>query len=1383
MQKIISSFVLFFAFISTALAQKSNRELVLQTFHSGYNVVDFDVDKNGSKLISLGDDKTLQLYDLSMRLTYKRILLPDSVKCEHLAIDTTGTYFSALEGAKIVMRKVADGNLFKEIALKPILDSLKLYQLDDLFFEKVEDKNMVLVCATQRNQYFSPVAIQALGFDLQSGKLTFVGPIVPLDDQINDIKFIDNQLFVLKSKKGLFVCDLISNKQEIVWVPSDGQSTAAMQVSNSFIWVLSNNALVQLNKRDYAQIRNFPIALTGNTTLKRKHSFTVDANENAYLYAESRNLTVFGKNGKVTLSNAPEAYLVNKMEYCKAKDYLLIGDDSMVSLIDCSSKKEVLKRDNSLTKLENWQFFQPGIAYISVPFQNAFLQVDFTQASITRQDFSDAEFTSNEQLIRLPKTKLVAASNGLYVKFLDSASNAFKYGISIPQKTFVSQSDNKLNYGSSIGFKKVAFTQDEKFMVSPRNLEAGILVWDLVHQKLLKEIAVTPLKKIDPAKKQIVGHLSLHPTLNRVYVETQDNYGGSHESLVLDLLTGNVIYQVSTDKSMSINGMKGVFFPKSNKIITKGQNYSETNVVNFDTNQTAVLPFSMTNPVITSDEKHVFFIDNDVIYSYEFETKIKQQLGTQVGVEELVLDPATQILVSTDRNNCTQIWDGKTGKLRASLYIQVPKQKTEQASYVFISPDFYYSSGGNYSNLILLRENEGMVPLEYFDRRYNRPDLLLKSIGLAKPELLNQLEKATARRLTQTNQTAFSDFKASIVNKATFPIQSAQANITIVGAPIKAKFPVTSYQLWLNGVAVYKERKSCQGVKTLSIPVALTEATNRIELAFWDEKGNESQHDFLTIGLSPAPISSLWLVGLGVSTYQDASYNLRFAKKDVENVVDFLKSAQTFKAVHVLNLSNEQVNIGAVAEVENFMSAAKPEDIVMVFYAGHGLLDNQMNYYLASYAMDFSNAATKGIPIQKLESALYASPGRKKLLMIDACHSGLVEEPLTLSTGKAETHVTQNQRGGGVVNVQQGSVSAEVLQNVFLNLNKGDGLTIISASGGAEFAFEDGAIGNGLFTYSFLEGIKSGKADLDKNKQISLSEIKGYVENRVFELSKGKQRPTNRRWNNYLDFPIWYEQDKVSQQMYRAAAENDTTQLRKFLNSGYAVNIADEDVKFSPLHYAARQNKALSIDFLLNNGADIEQKSSIGTTPLYLAVYNSHVEATYQLITRGAVVQNQVFYDKQKGSLSLAELAHQKNNVQIEELLLHAKNVYANHKTMLMLINLMQNNNLEGFKALIEKEHFDVNFLMADRGLSILYLAIGQQRKPFVDWLIQKGCSIKSIPYTQFEPLHLAAYTGNEAIMNVLLAAGADKGAKDKGGKVPADYVPADKPALKKMLQ
>ena len=65
---------------------------------------------------------------------------------------------------------------------------------------------------------------------------------------------------------------------------------------------------------------------------------------------------------------------------------------------------------------------------------------------------------------------------------------------------------------------------------------------------------------------------------------------------------------------------------------------------------------------------------------------------------------------------------------------------------------------------------------------------------------------------------------------------------------------------------------------------------------------------------------------------------------------------------------------------------------MIISYSGHGLLSKDYDYFLSTYSINFKNPAENGLPYDELENLLDSIPARKKLMLIDACHSGEVDK-------------------------------------------------------------------------------------------------------------------------------------------------------------------------------------------------------------------------------------------------------------------------------------------------------------------------------------------------------------------------------------------------------
>ena len=201
---------------------------------------------------------------------------------------------------------------------------------------------------------------------------------------------------------------------------------------------------------------------------------------------------------------------------------------------------------------------------------------------------------------------------------------------------------------------------------------------------------------------------------------------------------------------------------------------------------------------------------------------------------------------------------------------------------------------------------------------------------------------------------------------------------------------------------------------------------------------------------------------------------------------------------------------------------------------GHGLLSDNLDFYYATYDIDFKKPEEKGLPYDHLEQILNETAARQKLLLIDACHSGIVDKENVVN---AKSVVLTEDSTNGAINIKekrgiQPKVTQKVdeantfslMQNMFADFSNDNGIVVISAAGGLEYALESARWNNGVFTYSVLKGLE-GAADKELNggnndKKVSVQELMRYVSTMVPELTKGKQQPTSRRENLEFDWII-----------------------------------------------------------------------------------------------------------------------------------------------------------------------------------------------------------------------------------------------------------------------
>jgi hypothetical protein len=238
-----------------------------------------------------------------------------------------------------------------------------------------------------------------------------------------------------------------------------------------------------------------------------------------------------------------------------------------------------------------------------------------------------------------------------------------------------------------------------------------------------------------------------------------------------------------------------------------------------------------------------------------------------------------------------------------------------------------------------------------------------------------------------------------------------------------------------------------------------------------------------------------------------------------------MSNSKIYSKVNTKVLTDTNVTKENISELKAFLNQSGVNDVVIVFIAGHGILDEKLDYYYATHDIDFNNPAERGIAYTEIESLLDGLKAIKKILFMDTCHSGEVDKDdveNVAQTNFDDDNIIFRGAGAGIRKKEAVGlkVSQELVKELFVDVRRGTGATVISSAGGAEFAMESDNWKNGLFTFCLLDAIKNNSADINNDNKLMLSELQLYLQRRVEKLSNGKQVPTSRIENISLDFPL-----------------------------------------------------------------------------------------------------------------------------------------------------------------------------------------------------------------------------------------------------------------------
>ena len=256
---------------------------------------------------------------------------------------------------------------------------------------------------------------------------------------------------------------------------------------------------------------------------------------------------------------------------------------------------------------------------------------------------------------------------------------------------------------------------------------------------------------------------------------------------------------------------------------------------------------------------------------------------------------------------------------------------------------------------------------------------------------------------------------------------------------------------------------------------------------------------------------NLWAVLVGISRFKNGDQsvggmqiqNLRSAADDAQAIYEFLKSEEggNFAEDHVILLKDEQATKSAVENALAKLKQSKPDDFFVTFIAAHGVLYPQFDTklgttvetaYFVMYDTDPRDMVKTALPMEAFQDTVRLIPAKKGLVLSDTCHSAGVQ--LAGRGGEATTRANNS-----------------LIQE--LKKNDATGVGFIWAADQKEVSLEDPDLsqgqgqGHGVFTYCLLEGLRGNADSSPADGIVTFSELKGYVRDRVPEMTNNSQHP------------------------------------------------------------------------------------------------------------------------------------------------------------------------------------------------------------------------------------------------------------------------------------
>ena len=236
-------------------------------------------------------------------------------------------------------------------------------------------------------------------------------------------------------------------------------------------------------------------------------------------------------------------------------------------------------------------------------------------------------------------------------------------------------------------------------------------------------------------------------------------------------------------------------------------------------------------------------------------------------------------------------------------------------------------------------------------------------------------------------------------------------------------------------------------------------------------------------------MSGKYALIIGNSRYDDASLGrLKAPDIDVHELESVLKAPEVGHFDEVVTLLNQDCASVRKA-IARFYDQRQRDDLLLLYFSGHGVKDDQGHLYLALRDTESGLLAGSAIETAFITGRMDRSFSKRQVLVLDCCHSG------------AFAHGAKSAQGVSVG-------TAEAFEGTGL------GRVVLTATDSTQYAWEgDQVIGdaqNSLFTHFLIEGLKTGAADKDADGVITVDELYDYVREQVVTTTP---RQTPNKWS------------------------------------------------------------------------------------------------------------------------------------------------------------------------------------------------------------------------------------------------------------------------------
>jgi len=188
-------------------------------------------------------------------------------------------------------------------------------------------------------------------------------------------------------------------------------------------------------------------------------------------------------------------------------------------------------------------------------------------------------------------------------------------------------------------------------------------------------------------------------------------------------------------------------------------------------------------------------------------------------------------------------------------------------------------------------------------------------------------------------------------------------------------------------------------------------------------------------------------------------------------------------------------------------AAADPESTVVIYYSGHGWLDQSTeSYYLIPHDVEPFDISSSALSAVDFNDALRQIQSQRLLVIIDCCHA---QGMAAAKTGEAD------------LKLPPGFVPAVPVKGLLDELAKGEGRAVFTSCGGSQKSWIRKDDSMSIYTYHLIEALQ-GAANQPGDTKVGVADIMKHLDRAVPKSASQEWQAPQQPWlsGETTNFPI-----------------------------------------------------------------------------------------------------------------------------------------------------------------------------------------------------------------------------------------------------------------------